>query len=161
MQSLAKFTACYIMRRCCPVQIYRTCGGRDFFLHFLHPCLVDTFTPNYTASKPTRPSFYLDFIHRKCLKIWPNRLSPSGGFGGLRVSVLASGTQVRGFKPSRSRRIFKGGKVLSTPSFGREVKPWVPCRKIRVPWKSASRQNYRSFSAHKFQLPPLECGTRR
>jgi hypothetical protein len=28
------------------------------------------------------------------------------GFGG--VSVLASDTQVRGFKPGRSRRIFKG-----------------------------------------------------
>jgi hypothetical protein len=36
-------------------------------------------------------------------------------FGGLGVSVLASGTQVRGFKPGRSRRIFKGGKILSTP----------------------------------------------
>jgi hypothetical protein len=52
------------------------------------------------------------------------------GFGGLGVSVLASGTQVRGFKLGRSRRIFKGGKILSTPSFGREVKPWVPCHKI-------------------------------
>jgi hypothetical protein len=49
------------------------------------------------------------------------------GFSGLGVSVLASGTQVRGFKPSRRRRIFKGGKILSTPSFRREVKPWVPC----------------------------------
>jgi len=32
------------------------------------------------------------------------------GFGGLGVSVLAFGTQVRGFKPGRSRRIFKGEK---------------------------------------------------
>jgi hypothetical protein len=52
------------------------------------------------------------------------------GFGRLGVSVLASGTQVRGFKPGRSRRIFKGGKILSAPSFGRGVKPWVPCHKI-------------------------------
>jgi hypothetical protein len=52
------------------------------------------------------------------------------GFDGLGVRVLASGTQVRGFKPGRSRRIFKGGKIFSTPSFGKEVKPWVPCRKI-------------------------------
>jgi hypothetical protein len=44
---------------------------------------------------------------------------------GLGVSVLDSGIQVRGFKPGRSRRIFKGGKILSTPSFGREVKPWA------------------------------------
>jgi len=45
--------------------------------------------------------------------------------------VLAFGTQVRGFKPGRSRRIFKGEKkVLSTPSFGGEVKPSVPCRRF-------------------------------
>jgi hypothetical protein len=29
------------------------------------------------------------------------------GFGGLVVSMLASGTQVRGLKPGRSRRIFR------------------------------------------------------
>jgi hypothetical protein len=36
----------------------------------------------------------------------------ASGFGGLGVSVLASGTQVRGFKPGRSSRIFKSGKIL-------------------------------------------------
>jgi hypothetical protein len=90
----------------------------------------------------------------------------SCGFGGLGVSVLASGTQVRGYKPGRSRRIFKGEKILSTSSFGREVKPWVPCRRfaackrsLSVPWKSALRQSSRSlFSTRKFQIPPLECG---
>jgi len=35
------------------------------------------------------------------------------GFGGLEVSVLTSGTQVRGFKPGRSRRIFRAKKILS------------------------------------------------
>ena len=44
-----------------------------------------------------------------------------------RGSVLAFSTQVRGFKPGRSRRIFKGGKILSTPSVGGEVKPSVLC----------------------------------
>ena len=29
------------------------------------------------------------------------------GFSGLGIGVLASGTGVRGFKPSRSRRIFR------------------------------------------------------
>jgi len=52
------------------------------------------------------------------------------GFGGLEVSVLAFGTQVRGFKPGRSHRIFSGKKILSAPSFGGEVKPSVPCRKF-------------------------------
>ena len=47
-----------------------------------------------------------------------------------RGSLLAFSTQVRGFKPGRSRRIFKGEKILSTPSFGGEVKPSVPCRRF-------------------------------
>jgi hypothetical protein len=48
-----------------------------------------------------------------------------------RGSVLAFGTQFRGFKPGRNRRIFKGEKILSTPSFGGEVKPSVPCHALR------------------------------
>jgi hypothetical protein len=48
-----------------------------------------------------------------------------------RGSVLASGTLVRGFKPGRSRRIFRAKKILGTPSFGGEVQPSVPCRALR------------------------------
>ena len=44
--------------------------------------------------------------------------------------MLAFSTQVRGFKPGRRRRIFRGEKILSTPSFGGEVKPSVPCRRF-------------------------------
>jgi hypothetical protein len=43
--------------------------------------------------------------------------SYQSGFGGLVVSMLASGTQVRGFKPGQSRQIFSGIKILSMPSF--------------------------------------------
>ena len=60
-----------------------------------------------------------------------------------RGSVLAFGTQVRGFKPGRNRRIFQSEKILSTPSFGGEVKPSVPCRRftackrfLNATWKS-------------------------
>jgi hypothetical protein len=49
-------------------------------------------------------------------------LLPVGGFGGLVVSMLASGTQDRGFAPDRSRRIYAAGKIHSMPSFGGEVK---------------------------------------
>ena len=71
-----------------------------------------------------------------------------------RGSVLAFGTQVRGFKPGRSRRIFQGEKILSTPSFGKEVKPFVPCRRftackrsLNVTWKSGIfRQNSSAIS---------------
>jgi len=85
---------------------------------------------------------------------------PQSGFGGLGVSVPAFSTQVRGFILGRSHRIFKGEKILSTPSFGGEVKPSVPCRKfaackksLNVAWKSTFRQNYRTFLAHR--VPPL------
>jgi hypothetical protein len=45
------------------------------------------------------------------------------GFGGLVVSMLASGSRVRGFDPDRSRWIFSDAKkILSMPSFGGEVK---------------------------------------
>ena len=49
------------------------------------------------------------------------------GFGGLVISMLASGTQVCGFKPGRSRWIFTGVKILRMPSSGGEVKESVPC----------------------------------
>ena len=47
-----------------------------------------------------------------------------------RGSVVAFGTQVRGFKPGRSRQIFGAEKILSTPSLGGEVNPSVPCRNL-------------------------------
>jgi len=65
---------------------------------------------------------------------WPYLLN--NGFGGLGVSVLAFGTQVRGFKPGRSRRIFKGEKILSTPFFGGEVKSFVSCHRFATCKKS-------------------------
>jgi hypothetical protein len=51
-------------------------------------------------------------------------------FGGLVVSVLATGPKVRGFKPGRVRWIFKGDKIRGTTSFGGEVKSSVPCRRF-------------------------------
>jgi hypothetical protein len=70
-----------------------------------------------------------------------------------RGNMLAFGTQVRGFAPGRSRRIFRAKNILSTPSFGEEVKPSVPCRsftacKRSLNITSAFRQNYRTFLAH-------------
>jgi hypothetical protein len=77
--------------------------------------------------------------------------------------VSATSTQVRGFKPGRSRRIIQGEKIPSMPSFGGEVNPAVPCRRfaaykrsLNVTWKSAFRQNYRTiFSPIKFHLSLL------
>jgi hypothetical protein len=57
-----------------------------------------------------------------------------------RSSVLAFGTQDRGFTPGRSRRIFRTKKILSTPSVGGEVKPSVSCRSFTA-WKIIAKGN--------------------
>jgi hypothetical protein len=46
------------------------------------------------------------------------------------VSVLATGPKSRGFKPGLVDRFSRAIKIRSTPSFGWEAKPEVPCRKI-------------------------------
>jgi hypothetical protein len=46
------------------------------------------------------------------------------------VIMLVTEAKVRGFKPGRRRRIFKGDKVRGTTSFTGDVKPSAPCRKI-------------------------------
>jgi hypothetical protein len=46
------------------------------------------------------------------------------------VSVAGIGHRVRGFKHGRSDEFLKTIKICSTPSFGREVKSKVRCRKI-------------------------------
>ena len=68
--------------------------------------------------------------------------------------MLVFCTKVREFKPGRSHWIFQDEKILSTPSFGREVKPFVPCRRftsctrsLNVTWKSdIFRQNSSAIS---------------
>ena len=73
-----------------------------------------------------------------------------------RGSVLAFSTQVRGFKPGRSRRIFKGEKILSTPFFGRKVKPSVPSRRFAA-WRGSPHfgKITGQRSRPQFPLPPL------
>jgi hypothetical protein len=74
-----------------------------------------------------------------------------------RGCVLAFSTHVSGFKPGRSLRIFQGEKILSTASFGGEVKPSVPCRRfvacqrsLKVRGTRYFRPNYRKFLPQQF-----------
>jgi hypothetical protein len=46
------------------------------------------------------------------------------------ISVLATRPKVRGFIPGRSDGFLRKIKFRSMPSFGWEVKPEVPCRKL-------------------------------
>jgi len=72
-----------------------------------------------------------------------------------RGSVLAFSTQVRGFKPGRSLRIFKGGKILSAPSFRGEVKPSVPCRRFAACKRNLNGVEVVICAKSQFPLPPL------
>ena len=43
-----------------------------------------------------------------------------------------------GFKPGQGRWFFQSVKILSMTSFGREVKPWVPCRRFTARKRTSS-----------------------
>ena len=75
------------------------------------------------------------------------------GFGGLEVACWPLVPQVRGFKPGRSRRIFKGEKIISTPSFGGEVKPPVPCRTFAACKRSLEESRILDEICHNISRP--------
>jgi hypothetical protein len=52
-------------------------------------------------------------------------------FGGLVVSMLASGTQDRGFRSRPKPSDFSGETFLSMSSFGREVEPFARVADLR------------------------------
>ena len=50
---------------------------------------------------------------------------------------------------SRGRWIFKSVKILSMTSFGRAVKPWVPCRRFTARKRTSNRSKIcQTFHAH-------------
>ena len=120
---------------------------------------------NFTVTKISiskRKAFPVDFYFEK----WHNDVQSNSRYGGTAACVLwkwrcSFSTQVRGFKPGRSSRIFQGEKILSTPSFGGEVKLSVSCRRftackrfLNATWRSGiSGKIHRPFLAH--IVPPL------
>jgi hypothetical protein len=57
--------------------------------------------------------------------------------GGVIVIMLVIGPKVCGFKPGQEQWILRVIKILSTTSFGGEVKLCAPCRKffsLKIPW---------------------------
>ena len=67
-----------------------------------------------------------------------------------------------GSNPAKAVGFLGRKKILSTPSFGGEVKPSVPCRRfvackrsLKFTWKSKFRQNYRTNSRPHFHLSLL------
>ena len=56
------------------------------------------------------------------------------GFGGLGVACWPLVPKFAGSNPAEA--VVKGEKILSTPSFGGEVKPSVPCRRFAASKRS-------------------------
>ena len=76
------------------------------------------------------------------------------GFGGLEVACWPLVPKFTGSNPAEAVGFFRAKKILSTPSFGREGKTFVPCRRftackrsLNVTWKSGIfRQNSSAIS---------------
>jgi len=88
------------------------------------------------------------------------------GFGGLGVAYWPLIPKFAGSNPAEAVGIFKGEKILSTSSFGGEVKPLVPCRRFATCKISIngvevviSAKITGQHSRPQFSLPPLGCLT--
>ena len=82
----------------------------------------------------------------------------------MEVSVLASGTQVRGFKPGRSRRIFRTKKSSARlPSEGKESRRShvVNLRHVKVPKSDVEVATFgKIFGNFSPIFPPSAAGVR-
>jgi hypothetical protein len=58
-----------------------------------------------------------------------NELDASG-FGGLEDACWPLVPKFAGSNPAETVRFFRAKKIPSTPSFGGEVKPAIPCRRF-------------------------------
>jgi len=74
------------------------------------------------------------------------------GFGGLEVACWPLVPKFAGLNPTEAVGFFRGEKIFSTPSFGGEVKPSVPCHRFAACKRSlelrGSRILRRNLSEH-------------
>ena len=68
--------------------------------------------------------------HKSCYQTHTMHRLLSRQHDPFTISILCSTLQFAGSNPAEAVRIFQGAKILSTPSFGREVKPWLPRRRL-------------------------------
>jgi hypothetical protein len=79
--------------------------------------------------------------------------------GGLVAIELPTGPKVRGFNPGRDDGFLRAIKIRSTTSFGGEVKPSVPCRKIlrHVKHPCSMKEILRKQNSRAFIAVSLSC----
>jgi len=87
---------------------------------------------------------------------------PPIGFGGLEVACWPLVPKFAGSNPAEAVGFLRAKKILSTPSFGGEVKPSVPCRRFAACKRSLELRGSRildeicrKFLAHEESHLPL------
>ena len=77
----------------------------------------------------------ISILHPQCT-VFREELRRSGG---PVVIVLATGSEFAGSNPAGVDGYFQSVKILIMTSFGREIKPWVPCRRYTARKRTLSR----------------------
>jgi hypothetical protein len=84
------------------------------------------------------------------------------GFGSLEVACWPLVPKYADSNPAEAVGFLRAKNILSTPSFGGKVKPWVPCRRFAACKRSLELRGSRildeicrNISRPQFHLPPL------
>ena len=120
----------------------------------LHPPYLNRFALRYFTSDKEGCAWIQ-------VKLFVSLVLPFSGFGGLGVACWPLVPKFAGSNPAEAVG-FLGRKILSTRSFGGEVKPSVSCRRFAACKRSLNlrgsrnfRQNYRTISHPQFHLSLL------
>jgi hypothetical protein len=118
-----------------------------------HGLLIHEVSISHTMTRHSRQDFSGRVISSSQRPLY---LTTHNGFGGLKDACWPLVPKFACSNPAEAFGLFRAKKIPSTPSFGGEVKPAVPCRRfaackrsLYVTWKLAFRQNSRLlFLAH-------------
>jgi len=151
MRGGGKHTAGIWKERMCLQQFFHSYFKRHKYVFLYHysifiPSNASSDMHSHTVHAVSHPWLQITFV------VFYHSVS---GFGGLEVACWPLVPKFAGSHPAEAVGILGQKKILSTPSFGGEVKPSVPrrsftaCkRSLNVTWKSEFRQNYRTLLAH-------------
>ena len=110
-------------------------AGRNSGGHYSISARKMMYTVFWDRLVPTRWKTSKTQGYKVVSTVWQISVDP----GGPVAIILATGSEIRGFKPGLVDGFFQSLKILSMSSFGREVKPWVTCRRVTARKRTSSR----------------------
>ena len=105
-----------------------------------------------TGTIPNSLRKYLGSVLPRKSRYHNSKRNSHSGFGGLEVACWSLASKFAASNPVEAVGFFRAKKILSTPSFGREVKPFVPCRIFEVCKRTMCMRGSRSFRS---KLPAI------